>query len=79
MNEPDIFLRLVDRADLALAKAEAGLRALTKVLAEALEKGDSVPLRDFGSVRRTRRGATTAPQPANRRDGRRAQAAVGAR
>ena len=60
MNEREILLQLVDRADLALAKAEAALRALTEVLAEALERGDSLPLRDFGSVRRTRRGGTTA-------------------
>ena len=63
MNEPDILLRLINRADLALAKAEAGLRALTEVLAEALERGDSARLRGFGSVRRTRRGATTARTP----------------
>ncbi len=63
MNKQDILIELVDRADLALAKAEAALRALTEVLAEALEKGDSVHLRGFGSFHRITRGATTARNP----------------
>ncbi len=63
MKKVELVEALAKKVGLTKAEAGRALDATFEVIAEALEKGDKVPLVGFGTFGTSKRGARTARNP----------------
>lgn len=63
MNKTELIEAMAARTDSSKADATRAVTALTEIIAEALQKGDSLSLTGFGTFEVRSRGARTGRNP----------------